>query len=308
MKVAKSILRNDGYNLTPIDFTVYLKLLELKEQMSGNIVYFNPKLFRESIFIKDTRTIKKSLYNLFMNGLISNKIDKLGSFYTEIIINDDVNIVNDNIEIDANIFTQLEQLGHIGLRIACYLMTYYDYSINRYPHFFPLQKIIEDLVIEHSTLRKYLTNIKNNVHYSYLGDEESCLGKIFYSNNEQNKNKKNNNILEKQLERQLIENIQIIEEGMIFIHNQYQIKDGIIDILCRDKHGKLCIIELKVVEDDEKLVFQCVYYPTQFKEKVRMITIAPNYNYKIQTALQSLGYVEMKRYIYDEQGNLNIIS
>lgn len=50
MKVAKSILRNDGYNLTPIDFTIYLKLLELQQQMSDEVVYLDLDLFKKINF------------------------------------------------------------------------------------------------------------------------------------------------------------------------------------------------------------------------------------------------------------------
>lgn len=100
---------------------------------------------------------------------------------------------------------------------------------------------------------------------------------------------------EKELEKLLINNLDLIESGMKLIQNQYPVEDGFIDILTRDKNGKLCIIELKVVKDDTKIVHQCVYYPTQFNEKVRVITIAPDYKNSIYKSLKALN-VEMKQY------------
>lgn len=101
---------------------------------------------------------------------------------------------------------------------------------------------------------------------------------------------------EKDLENVLIKDLSIIEDGMTLIKNQFPVDGGYIDILARDKEHKLCIIELKKVKNDSKIIQQCVYYPTQFDEKVRMITIAPDYSNKISKSLRSLKYVEMKTY------------
>lgn len=107
-------------------------------------------------------------------------------------------------------------------------------------------------------------------------------------------------ITEKDLENIIIKDLSIVEEGMILIDNQHPIQDGFIDILARDKFGKLCIIELKKVKNDSKIIQQCVYYPTQFDEDLRMITIAPDYSNKISKSLQSLSYVEMKIYSFED--------
>lgn len=105
-------------------------------------------------------------------------------------------------------------------------------------------------------------------------------------------------ISETYLETKLIENIELVEKGMRFIDSQIQVEDGRIDILARDINGTLCIIELKVVDDCKELIFQCSYYPTQFSEKVRVITICPYYHRKIYKSLLNLGTVEMKAYRY----------
>lgn len=140
--------------------------------------------------------------------------------------------------------------------------------------------------------------------------------KIFYFNPElfgiitapkkvKNNNKvihyKRSSFLEKDLELLLIQDLNIIENGMTLIKNQYEVRNGFIDILARDCHGKLCIIELKISKTDTKIIEQSVYYPTQFEEEVRMITIAPSYGKKITQSLKSLGYVEMKTYTYENE-------
>jgi RecB family endonuclease NucS len=97
---------------------------------------------------------------------------------------------------------------------------------------------------------------------------------------------------------------------MKLIDSQYRTKDGVIDVLTEDANGKKCIIELKDNGKDERIVFQCINYPRQFKEPVRMITLCPNYSPKIREALKSLEYVELKRFeirgkdliVYDDKG------
>ena len=101
---------------------------------------------------------------------------------------------------------------------------------------------------------------------------------------------------EKQLENMIVSKLSIVEDGLILIDRQLPIKDGVIDILGKDKNGVICIIELKTRKNDQKLVFQSAYYPTQFKEKVRMITIAPDYSRKIYLSLNNLKNIERKAF------------
>jgi Holliday junction resolvase-like predicted endonuclease len=104
---------------------------------------------------------------------------------------------------------------------------------------------------------------------------------------------------ESDLEKMIIEDLSIIEDGMKLIKNQYWVPGGRIDILARDKNNILCIIELKIKEDDERIIAQCMYYPMQFKEKTRVISIAPCYSSMTATLLDKIG-VEMKVYKYLE--------
>jgi Holliday junction resolvase-like predicted endonuclease len=111
---------------------------------------------------------------------------------------------------------------------------------------------------------------------------------------------------EKELENALIYNLDLIEDGMTFIKNQYTIEGGYIDILAKDKNNKTCIIELKIVDNCKDIIYQSVYYPTQFNEEVRMITIAPDYSKKIAASLSNLKYVEMLQYNMDDENKLTI--
>jgi Holliday junction resolvase-like predicted endonuclease len=110
---------------------------------------------------------------------------------------------------------------------------------------------------------------------------------------------------EKILESLISDNLSQIENGLSLVKTQYEVKNGFIDILAKDKDGVTTIIEIKIKNDDSKLVEQCIYYPTQFNEKTRIITIAPDYKNKLYTILNSLGYVEIKNY-YVQDGNLMI--
>jgi RecB family endonuclease NucS len=110
-----------------------------------------------------------------------------------------------------------------------------------------------------------------------------------------------NRISESEIENKLAENVSLIEDGMVLVGRQVKISGGRLDLLCRDKNGTLCIVELKANPESKDLIFQCAYYPTQFNEKTRMITIAPDYKLGIVTSLQLIKNVEMKIYTYDNE-------
>jgi hypothetical protein len=106
------------------------------------------------------------------------------------------------------------------------------------------------------------------------------------------------NFVEKDLERLLVRNLDVLESGLKLIKNQYEIQNGFIDILAEDENGVKCIIELKIDSGCKDIVFQSAYYPTQFDEPVRMITISPGYKDKIHSALKNIGNVEMYTYYF----------
>lgn len=106
-------------------------------------------------------------------------------------------------------------------------------------------------------------------------------------------------ITEEMLEDYLCENIELIEEGLIFFKRQHKISGGFIDILAKDKDGSLCIIELKTSED-KSIIWQTIHYPMEMRKEhkgpIRMITVAPEYSKSIHLALRSVPGVETLKY------------
>lgn len=102
---------------------------------------------------------------------------------------------------------------------------------------------------------------------------------------------------EKDIEDFLVKNLNKLEPNLVYIDRQVKIEEGFLDILARDQNGEYVIIEVKIC-DDERLIWQCIYYPRQFKKEyhtniVRMMTVAPYYGYKIKQALDEIGMKEV---------------
>jgi hypothetical protein len=137
------------------------------------------------------------------------------------------------------------------------------------------------------------SRLKSKMENYSLSSMKITLIEIKNKNSFKNQNK----LTEKKLEYMIIQEIESIEDGMRFIDSQVPIDDGgRIDILARDINEKLCIIELKVVDNCSDLIKQCAYYPTQFAEDVRMIAVCPDYNNKNRKALSRINDVELKIY------------
>lgn len=117
-------------------------------------------------------------------------------------------------------------------------------------------------------------------------------------------------ITEEDLEDYLVENLELIEEGMRLIKRQVDIPGGVIDILARDSKDEICVIEIKTKED-KSLIWQTLHYPKEIKnmyrtKNVRMITVAPEYSKPIYDALKAVGNVETLKYdIKVASGNIS---
>ena len=106
-------------------------------------------------------------------------------------------------------------------------------------------------------------------------------------------------VLEADIEYYMVDNIELFEEGMKIIENQFHMKYGVMDILAIDKNNKYCIIELKNDSKCDRLHRQCTDYPKEFREyniPFRMITIAPDYKKDVFDDIKSFGYVEMYKF------------
>jgi len=121
--------------------------------------------------------------------------------------------------------------------------------------------------------------------------------------------KSNLNLLsEEKLEEYLVNNLHKIEEGLVLVDRQFDIENGRLDILAKDKNGNYCIIELKI-EDDTDLCWQCLYYPLavkeRFKSKPRMIVVAKELSEHILKPLKTISGVEI--YTFKAKMEMNSI-
>ena len=113
--------------------------------------------------------------------------------------------------------------------------------------------------------------------------------------------KDTSSISEKKLEKYMINNLDLIEEGLKYIGSQILLKNGRIDILAKDINNQYVIIELKIKED-KNLIWQCISYPEQFKNlkkvnNVRMITLSSEYSNHILNSIKKIGNIETFKYI-----------
>ena len=104
-------------------------------------------------------------------------------------------------------------------------------------------------------------------------------------------------INESNIESYLINNLNLIEEGLKFVSRQYEIRNGRLDILAIDKNGTYVIIELKI-KANKDIVWQASYYPEQFKkekslENVRFIAMAPHFPVQIKSQLLKIENIEL---------------
>lgn len=107
-------------------------------------------------------------------------------------------------------------------------------------------------------------------------------------------------IEERDVEEYIKRNIEKVEKGMKYIDCQVSVECGRIDILAKDRDNVYVVIEIKV-EEDKEIIWQCMYYPDEIRkklniDKVRMITLCPNYETHILKVLRKIDYVEIMRY------------
>lgn len=287
-----------------------IKLLEVKENSGINEFHINHQKLMDLVGVRSNDTFKKILHEMYDHFIINEKVEVLNrdshlllSFTDKFIDKIDA---RDSYEIPKDTLATIwnNEVKYCKLLIYLQFVNSHQDFIN--PLFNSAKAMQKNLGISNKTLSQlkkelsangitweYSISNKDNFLISdkleYVKDEDHLMNSIFPVREE-------DSFSEAKLERKLIKDLNVIEVGMQLIKNQFEIKNGMIDILAKDKEGRICIIELKIVSNDEKLVFQSVYYPTQILGNPRMITIAPSYDYKIKTCLDRLEYVEMKTY------------
>ena len=108
-------------------------------------------------------------------------------------------------------------------------------------------------------------------------------------------------LTESQVRDYLYTRLELIEPGLRPIAKEYPTSEGRADIVARDIHDNIVVIEIKT-ENDKRLVWQCMYYPEEIGKRietgthVRMLTVVPDYPDYIMRPLKKLGYVESFTY------------
>lgn len=116
--------------------------------------------------------------------------------------------------------------------------------------------------------------------------------------------KKNNNffhIKEEDVEKYLMNHLDLLEEGLTLLGRQFILPEGRIDLLAKDVYGKICVIELKI-EEDKDLLWQSLYYKEEMerrygKDNVRIIAVSPDYSKSLEKYLREISDAELFTYM-----------
>ena len=108
---------------------------------------------------------------------------------------------------------------------------------------------------------------------------------------------------ERELGEYLWYQLEIVEPGLRFCGEQVQCGNGTVDLVAEDRYSKHVLTELKVVEDDRRLLDQVVRYPKSYSEQygvslddIRMVVIAPSYGNLFRQELLKVG-VTLYKYV-----------
>ncbi|MEM3906044.1 MAG: endonuclease NucS [Nitrososphaerota archaeon] len=106
--------------------------------------------------------------------------------------------------------------------------------------------------------------------------------------------------LESELERQILQNIELVEKGLVVKERQYRTSAGVADILAEDASGNYVIIELKSGDADEKALVQLLRYMGAVKQStnkdVRGILIANHFSDYTKVAASMIPNIKLKTY------------
>lgn len=259
--------------------TCYNKYMNNFENMHKNALYFTQLCFNDtSESIIPPRNISIRMFNFFNGKEYTPEDIHFSIEYTYTILNQERNIsVVEPCFINIKESLKYAEENNIDTNVFSF-KDFFDIKVQKHPT--PVKRLEKSI----------LTFLKKK-EKEFLKNESILV----------------THVIELDIENYIINNIELFEEGMTVIENQYHVKEGIMDILAKDKNDKLCIIELKNNPECDRLHRQCRDYPKHFSRRnipFRMIAIAPDYTKEVFEDIKSFGYVEMYKFNI-EYGNIN---
>lgn len=107
--------------------------------------------------------------------------------------------------------------------------------------------------------------------------------------------------LEDELEREIVQNVGLIERGLVLKSRQYKTDAGIVDLLAEDSMGNVVVIELKAGDAEEKALVQLLRYMAAIKKytlnrEVRGIIVAHSFSDETRLAASMIPNIKLKTY------------
>ena len=112
-------------------------------------------------------------------------------------------------------------------------------------------------------------------------------------------------VKEKDIREFIASHLEIIEEGLSLIKQEYSTPVGYIDILCKNKDGNFVVIEIKREEDTDKVVGQIQRYMSWIKEnmaekegkEVKGVIVVKEKDKKLEHSVKGSGFkIEIKEF------------
>lgn len=284
-----------------IEQKLFFTLTDKFHIKNRNKLYFYLKCRTYCLNPKYDFNNKELIINTILNELFITKLEykniPISKYYSK--ENSLSNIIDDQ-EFELQKVMNSDNITFIIKQIDQYVNTELknyrkDAYINQYRIYFALKKLNELFKIQKI---EEVPDIEGFIQSdSRINKELECLRYLHLANFETDNL---GSITEKDLEDYIILHLEDIEPGLKYITRQLELGEGRIDILALDKKENYVIIELKIAID-KSLIWQCMYYPDELKEmyktnRVRMITIAPEYPDYLLKPLKKIKKIECIRY------------
>lgn len=159
IQIPNDIVRNNGYNLNAIDFTLifYLKHYLFKNN-NNEYLKVDHRILMSNVAVSENRTFKKSLLKLYEQGIIKNKIEKLPrKNVLELCI--DKNKITNNREftqLPKRVGDYLDIIDHKGLRLLYFYKSFINNNKPGREYAFPgYKEITNSLNMSDKTVTYY---------------------------------------------------------------------------------------------------------------------------------------------------------